>query len=167
MNWADLSYGFVAEEVEVLISLFREGARCFQYYAPLDSNGDLGIGVGTSAEVASSQSLASSTAITKEEKDLLETFATVFHHLDPATFHEIFTSQGDGGRSGMEFLYELCFTHPALLHVPQFLLASEATSPAFCGMLLRFLMGKLDEVGERDNVKTSVLLRLFKLSFMA
>lgn len=169
-NWADLSYGFGAEEVEVLIKLFREGARCFQYYSPLEGEG----AATTTAEQASSQSLASSTAITKEEKDLLETFATVFHHLDPATFHEIFTSAspvtggvGGGVESGMEFLYKLCFTHPALLHVPQFLLASEATSPAFCGMLLRFLMSKLDEVGETDNVRTSVLLRLFKLSFMA
>ncbi|TKA61787.1 hypothetical protein B0A55_12420, partial [Friedmanniomyces simplex] len=186
MNWADLSYGFEAEEVEILIKLFREGARCFRYYAPLDDDddeegGDALKGKGPSAEVASSQTLASSTSITKEEKDLLETFATVFHHLDPATFYEIFTSgspttvitsTADGtevrsSETGIEFLYHLCFMHPALLHVPQFLLASEATSPVFCGMLLRFLMSKLDEVGERDSVKTSVLLRLFKLSFMA
>ncbi|KAK0264884.1 transcription-associated protein 1 [Friedmanniomyces endolithicus] len=184
MNWADLSYGFEAEEVEILIKLFREGARCFRYYAPHDDDEDEENGAkgkGPSAEVASSQTLASSTSITKEEKDLLETFATVFHHLDPATFYEIFTSASratfvnsaaDGtvarsNETGIEFLYHLCFTHPALLHVPQFLLASEATSPAFCGMLLRFLMSKLDEVGERDSVKTSVLLRLFKLSFMA
>ncbi|KAK5116206.1 hypothetical protein LTR62_008532 [Meristemomyces frigidus] len=170
MNWNDLSCGFEAEEVEVLIKLFREGARCFQYYSPLEGDTP----ASTTAEAASSQSLASSTAITKEEKELLETFATIFHHLDPATFHEIFTSKslvsdvmGAETETGMEFLYQLCFTHPALLHVPQFLLASEATSPAFCGMLLRFLMSKLDEVGERDNIKTSVLLRLFKLSFMA
>ncbi|KAK3679879.1 transcription-associated protein 1 [Recurvomyces mirabilis] len=170
-NWAELSCGFEAEEVEVLIKLFREGARCFQYYSPLEGDGSVST---TTAEAASSQSLASSTAITKEEKELLETFATIFHHLDPATFHEIFTSKSPvsdavraGMETGMEFLYQLCFTHPALLHVPQFLLASEATSPAFCGMLLRFLMSKLDEVGQRDNVKTSVLLRLFKLSFMA
>ncbi|KAK3667314.1 transcription-associated protein 1 [Elasticomyces elasticus] len=187
MNWADLSYGFEAEEVEILIKLFREGARCFRYYAPLDDTDAKE--VSTSAEVASSQSLAMM-SITKEEKDLLETFATVFHHLDPATFYEIFTSASRtpssgtaltntmhadptlslssvASETGIEFLYHLCFTHPALLHVPQFLLASEATSPAFCGMLLQFLMSKLDEVGERDSTKTSVLLRLFKLSFMA
>lgn len=167
VNWNDLSYGFQAEEVEVLITLFREGAKCFQYYAPLDPSRE-----ADSAEAASHQSIASSTASSKEEKDLLETFATVFHHLDPATFHEIFTSRApmsDGmlGKSGIEFLYEQSFHHNALLHVPQFLLASEATSPAFCGMLLRFLMSKLKEIGEKDSSKTSVLLRLFKLSFMA
>ncbi|EMC93830.1 hypothetical protein BAUCODRAFT_75390 [Baudoinia panamericana UAMH 10762] len=171
-NWNDLSYGFEAEEVKALIKLFREGVKCFQYYAPQDGSPET-----TTAESASSQSLASSTASSKEEKDLLETFATIFHHLDPATFHEIFTARspitdGDGeegqkAESGIEFLYRQCFTHPALLHIPQFLLASEATSPAFCGMLLRFLMSKLAEVGETDNTKTSILLRLFKLSFMA
>lgn len=166
-QWPEFSCGFSAEEVEVLIKLFREGGRCFQYYAPLDQQPE-----GTTAEAASSQSLASSTASSKEEKDLLETFATVFHHLDPATFHEIFTSRvptadGSGSQSGIEFLYEQSFKHSALLHIPQFLLASEATSAAFCGMLLRFLMSKLDEVGENDSTKTSVLLRLFKLSFMA
>ena len=36
-HWGELSAGFEAEEVEVLIKLFREGAKCFQYYAPLDS----------------------------------------------------------------------------------------------------------------------------------
>ncbi|KAK5137805.1 hypothetical protein LTR08_007377 [Meristemomyces frigidus] len=167
-NWPEFSCGFSAEEVEVLIKLFREGGRCFQYYAPLDQQQP----EGTTAEAASSQSLASSTASSKEEKDLLETFATVFHHLDPATFHEIFTSRspvadGSGSQSGIEFLYEQSFKHSALLHIPQFLLASEATSASFCGMLLRFLMSKLDEVGENDSTKTSVLLRLFKLSFMA
>ncbi|KAF2159890.1 hypothetical protein M409DRAFT_37843 [Zasmidium cellare ATCC 36951] len=156
-HWNELSSGFEAEEVEVLIKLFREGAKCFQYYAPLDLTG---------ADTTPNEPSASlsTTANSKEEKDLLETFATIFHHLDPATFHEIFTS---GTPSGIEFLYEQSFQHSALLHIPQFLLASEATSPAFCGMLLKFLMSKLHEVGEDDSNKTSVLLRLFKLSFMA
>ena len=59
------------------------------------------------------------------------------------------------------------FEHPALLHVPQFFLASEATSPAFAGMLLQFLMDRISEVGTSDIKKSSILLRLFKLSFMA
>ncbi|KAK4998486.1 hypothetical protein LTR28_013664, partial [Elasticomyces elasticus] len=96
----------------------------------------------------------------KEEKDLLETFATIFHHIDPATFHEIFQSE-------IPHLYEMMFDHSALLHVPQFLLASEATSPAFAGMLLQFLMAKIEEVGTADVQKSSILLRLYKLSFMA
>nr|POE87354.1 transcription-associated protein 1 [Quercus suber] len=176
VNWAELSFGFAAEEVEVLSRLFRDGAQCFKYYAQLDQVQD-----GTSSQPAEAQqSLANTTASSKEEKDLLETFATIFHHLDPAVFYEIFTSPtttfggnldpGDVAevqKTGIEYLYEASFQHNALLHIPQFLLASEATSPAFCGMLLKFLMSKLDEVGSQEHTKTSVLLRLFKLSFMA
>ena len=161
INWNELSYGFEAEEVEVLVKLFREGAKCFQYYRPLPADQNAGELKEPHESISSS---SSNTASSKEEKDLLETFATIFHHLDPATFHEIFSS---GSPSGIAYLYEQSFQHAALLHIPQFLLASEATSPAFCGMLLKFLMSKLDEVGEKESQKTSVLLRLFKLSFMA
>lgn len=155
-HWAELSSGFEAEEIEVLLKLFREGAKCFQYYAPLDPPAE--------ENATNEPPSMSTTANSKEEKDLLETFATIFHHLDPAAFHEIFTS---GTPTGIEFMYTQSFQYPALLHIPQFLLASEATSPVFCGMLLKFLMSKLEEVGESDTTKTSVLLRLFKLSFMA
>ncbi|EON62943.1 hypothetical protein W97_02169 [Coniosporium apollinis CBS 100218] len=154
-NWHEVSFGYNAEEVEVLITLFREGAQVFRYYGldkPLAETQQL-----SQSELLANQHMMSSG---KEEKDLLETFATVFHHIDPATFHEVFQSQ-------IPNLYEMMFDHPALLHVPQFLLASEATSPSFAGMLLQFLMGKMDEVGSADEKKSSILLRLFKLSFMA
>lgn len=151
VNWSDLSYGFSAEEVNVLIKLFREGTQVFKYYNLEKPESD------GSPETLSSLHMASSG---KEEKDLLETFATIFHHLDPATFHEVFQSE-------IPFLYEQSFEHTGLMHIPQFLLASEATSPAFAGMLLQFLMNKIEEVGTHDTLKSSILLRLFKLSFMA
>lgn len=151
VNWPDLSYGFSAEEVNVLIKLFREGTQVFKYYQLEKPESD------GSPETLSSLHMASSG---KEEKDLLETFATIFHHLDPATFHEVFQSE-------IPFLYEQSFKHTGLMHIPQFLLASEATSPAFAGMLLQFLMDKITEVGTHDTLKSSILLRLFKLSFMA
>jgi transformation/transcription domain-associated protein len=96
----------------------------------------------------------------KEEKELLETFATVFHCIDPATFHEVFQQE-------IPRLYDMIHEHTALLHIPQFFLASEATSPSFCGMLLRFLMERIEDVGSADIKKSSILLRLFKLAFMA
>ncbi|KAF2140214.1 uncharacterized protein K452DRAFT_273824 [Aplosporella prunicola CBS 121167] len=154
-NWHEVSFGYNAEEVEVLIKLFREGAQVFRYYGVEKQSGEpqnL-----SPSELLGNQHMMSSG---KEEKELLETFATVFHHIDPATFHEVFESE-------IPHLYNMMFDHNALLHVPQFLLASEATSPSFAGMLLQFLMGKIDEVGTADVKKSSILLRLFKLSFMA
>lgn len=147
-NWGEVAFGFSAEEVNIITKLFREGARVFRYYRDIDREDEET--VGTTFMVPNS----------KEEKDLLETFATVFHCIDPATFHEVFHSE-------IPYLYNIMFEHSALLHVPQFFLASEATSPSFCGMLLQFLMANVEDVGTADPKKSGVLLRLFKLSFMA
>ena len=154
-NWGDVSYGFKAEEVEVITRLFREGAKVFRYYSleqpPTETQYASPIEYWANLYMVQSG---------KEERELLETFATVFHCVDPATFHEVFQSQ-------IPVLYEMMFEHTALLHIPQFFLASEATSPSFAGMLLQFLMEKIEDVGSSDIKKSSILLRMFKLSFMA
>ncbi|TKX26698.1 transcription-associated protein [Elsinoe australis] len=154
-NWHEISYGFSAEEVRVLVKLFHEGAQMFRYFSP-DKPIDDALNT-TPVEVLANQLMMSGG---KEEKDLLEAFAGVFHHIDPSTFYEIFQLE-------IPHLFDMIFEHAALLHIPQFLLASEATSPPFCGMLLHFLMDRLYEVGTADVQKSSVMLRLFKLSFMA
>ena len=154
-HWHEVSYGFTAEEVNVIIKLFREGAYVFRYYETEKPATE-------SQYVSPVEQLANHYMVssTKEEKDLLETFATVFHCIDPATFHEVFQQE-------IPRLYDMIFEHTGLLHIPQFFLASEATSPSFCGMLLQFLMDRIDEVGSADVKKSSILLRLFKLAFMA
>ena len=154
-NWQEVSHGYNAEEVEVIKKLFREGAYVFQYYSLEKPFAETNY---SSPVEFLTQNYGVQSG--KEEKDLLETFATVFHSIDPATFHEVFHSE-------IPHLYDMMFEHPALLHVPQFFLASEATSPAFAGMLLEFLMDRIGEVGTSDIKKSSILLRMFKLSFMA
>ena len=154
-NWSEVSHGYSAEEVLVIKQLFREGARVFCYYSlekPFAESG-----YSNPVEFLTNNYGVQSG---KEEKDLLETFATVFHSIDPATFHEVFHSE-------IPVLYEMIFEHTALLHVPQFFLASEATSPAFAGMLLQFLMDNIGDVGTKDIKRAAILLRMFKLSFMA
>lgn len=154
-HWNDVSYGFSAEEVKIIVKLFREGAYVFRYY-------EIGKPAAESQYASPVEYMANFYMVSssKEEKDLLETFATVFHCIDPATFHEVFQQE-------IPRLYDMIFEHTALLHIPQFYLASEATSPSFCGMLLRFLMERIDDVGSADVKKSSILLRLFKLGFMA
>lgn len=154
-HWQDVSYGFTAEEVKVIVKLLREGAHVFRYYEIEKPTAESQY-ASTVEYMANFYMISSS----KEEKDLLETFATVFHCIDPATFHEVFQQE-------IPHLYDMIFEHTALLHIPQFFLASEATSPSFCGMLLKFLMGRIDDVGSADVKKSSILLRLFKLAFMA
>ena len=154
-HWQDVSYGFTAEEVNVIVKLFREGAYVFRYYEIEKPTSESQY--ASPVEYMANFYMVSSS---KEEKDLLETFATVFHCIDPATFHEVFQQE-------IPHLYDMIFEHTALLHIPQFFLASEATSPSFCGMLLHFLMERIDQVGSADVKKSSILLRLFKLAFMA
>ncbi|KAK3373790.1 hypothetical protein B0T24DRAFT_553397 [Lasiosphaeria ovina] len=154
-HWADVAYGFTAEEVQVIIKLFREGAYVFRYYE-IEKPASESPYTSTVEYMANFYMISSS----KEEKELLETFATVFHCIDPATFHEVFQQE-------IPRLYDMIHEHTGLLHIPQFFLASEATSPSFCGMLLRFLMERIEDVGSADIKKSSILLRLFKLAFMA
>ncbi|OJJ48997.1 hypothetical protein ASPZODRAFT_1370320 [Penicilliopsis zonata CBS 506.65] len=155
INWSEVSYGYNAEEVQVIKKLFHEGARVFRYYGvdqpPPENN------YSSPFDFLASQYTA---PMTREEKELLESFGTVFHCIDTATFHEVFHSE-------IPYLHELMFEHGALLHLPQFFLASEATSPAFSGMVLQYLMNRIHEVGTSDMTKAKILLRMFKLSFMA
>ena len=155
VNWSEVSFGYDAEEVRVITKLFHEGARVFRYYnhsePPPESS------AGNPADFLTSHYM---TQMSREEKELLESFGTVFHCIDPATYHEVFHKE-------IPHLHELMREHLALLHLPQFFLASEATSPAFAGMVLQYLMDRIEDVGSADVVKASILLRLFKLSFMA
>lgn len=155
VNWGDVSFGYNAEEVRVFRKLFHEGARVFRYYnteqPPSDNQ------YSSPVEFLASHYMAQ---MSREEKELLESFGTVFHCIDTATFHEVFHAE-------IPHLHELMFEHTALLHLPQFFLASEATSPAFAGMVLQYLMDRIHEVGSSDVIKPSILLRMFKLSFMA
>ena len=155
INWAEVSYGYNAEEVRVIKKLFHEGARVFKYYGVDQPPPE--INHASPFDFLASQYTA---PMSREEKELLESFGTVFHCIDTATFHEVFHSE-------IPYLHELMFEHGALLHLPQFFLASEATSPAFSGMVLQYLMQRIHEVGTSDVTKAKILLRMFKLSFMA
>ncbi|XHF99356.1 hypothetical protein AWENTII_002862 [Aspergillus wentii] len=155
INWSEVSYGYNAEEVRVIKKLFHEGARVFRYYGVDQSPPE--VNYSSPFDFLASQYTA---PMSREEKELLESFGTVFHCIDTATFHEVFHSE-------IPYLHELMFEHGALLHLPQFFLASEATSPAFSGMVLQYLMERIDEVGTSDMTKAKILLRMFKLSFMA
>jgi transformation/transcription domain-associated protein len=155
VNWSEVSFGYNAEEVRVITKLFHEGARVFRYYNTETPPQE--IHYNSPVEFLASHYMSQ---MSREEKELLESFGTVFHCIDTATFHEVFQTE-------IPHLHELMFEHTALLHLPQFFLASEATSPAFAGMVLQYLMDQIEEVGTAAVIKSSILLRMFKLSFMA
>ncbi|KAN0059794.1 transcription-associated protein 1 [Thecaphora frezii] len=96
----------------------------------------------------------------REEKEVLDLFTAVFIDLDPQVFHEVFTTQ-------MPFLFDEMLNTPMLLGIPQNLLSNDAVSRRFVGILLRFLVDRLEELGKSDKKYASVSLRLFKMAFMA
>lgn len=90
----------------------------------------------------------------------MEIFATIFIHIDPASFNEIVSSE-------LPFMFESMLENAALLHLPQFFLASEVTSANFSSILISFLKENLDQLGKVDLIKSNILTRLFKLCFMS
>ncbi|CCJ31022.1 unnamed protein product [Pneumocystis jirovecii] len=158
-QWNDVVRGLDAFDVSLFTKIFDEGCKGFIYYkneieknthdtksrdklTPMDSSITINI------------------PSTREEKDVIETFATIFIHIDPAVFQEIFQTQ-------LPIFFEQVLENPSLLHIPQFFLTNDNTSPGFVGILLLFLKSKLKEVGTDNTSRTLVLLRFFKLAFMA
>ncbi|KAG5928504.1 hypothetical protein E4U42_000535 [Claviceps africana] len=154
-NWHEVIWGFSAEEVQILVKLLREGCYVFRYY-------DIEKPMTESQYTSPVEYMANFYMISnsKDELELLTWFGTVLSYIDPATFHEVF-------RQEIPRLYDMIYEHTGLLHIVQFFLANDATSPTFCGMLLEFLMERIGDVGSSDIKKSSILLRLFKLAFMS
>eukprot|EP00842_Homolaphlyctis_polyrhiza_P006940 jgi/Hompol1/835/HPOL_000753-RA len=151
-----------AEEVEIFVHVFQDGLSCFEYFST-DSDGSekpmlpaLTVPAPTPSDPAS----AAAAAIAKEDKDTLEAFASIFTLVDPSIFQEVFTTH-------IEYLFNKCITNPALLSIPQYFLANVAVSANYSALLLSFLVDRLADLGGGDTAAASVMLRLFKLLFMA
>jgi transformation/transcription domain-associated protein len=150
--------GFSPEESELFTQLFRDGVHCFRIYVEdksresnerdiKESSNGLPVGLPH-------------TSISMEEKDVLDQFAHVFTVIDPAIFQDVFVSQ-------MTYFIDCVEKNLALLTIPQYFLAISGVSQNFCSILLRFLMDRLEEIGGSNSLKAQIMLRLFKLVFLA
>ncbi|GEQ72657.1 hypothetical protein JCM33374_g6344 [Metschnikowia sp. JCM 33374] len=155
-KWNDSAKLTSLEEIKILKSFFRGGISCLRFFS-----------VSKPKQVAQAKAFDFSTGgpnlpitSSKEEKDLMEIFATIFIHIDPASFNEIVSDE-------LPFMFDSMLDNAALLHLPQFFLASEMTSANFSGILMSFLRGKLDQLDKADLIKSNILIRLFKLCFMS
>lgn len=149
---ADLSQ----TEIELFVRVFIDGLKCFSIFT-IDTSVDFHLR-GNKDESATPPVKNPSKA--QDQKEILEHFVTVFTLVDAAVLQEVFQTQ-------IPFFFEKLLEDPVLLAVPQYLLASETVSRMFAGILLRFLMLNLEKLGEADANHTSLMLRLFKLVFMA
>ncbi|CAG8514761.1 8939_t:CDS:2, partial [Scutellospora calospora] len=157
-QYNSVARGFTQEQIDIFIRLFREGVRCFDYFnidnmdTPQVKYSDKLMSIEIPSRIG---------PYTKVEKEALEHFGCAFVMVDPAIFQEIFASQ-------MNFFFDQMLQNTSLLQIPQYLLAhNEVISQSFAGILLRFLVDRLDKLGGPDSLYASVMLRLFKLAFMA
>lgn len=158
-QWQECARVFNYEQITIFRRLFREGISGHLFFSAGKES------ESTSTDDTMKQTMDISTpnlliSSSKDEKDLMEAFATVFIHIDSASFNEIIDAE-------LPYLFDAMFENPALLHIPQFFLASESTSANFLGVLIIFLKDRLPELGSGNSVKSNILIRLFKLCFMA
>ncbi|KAJ1997938.1 transcription-associated protein 1, partial [Coemansia thaxteri] len=168
-------------EIELLTSLFREGLRACRVHdverIRAEYAGDSalqGASAGTrepSADGPADDSLtppaslapsreAQIKLVDREGKEQIEHFANLFVNLDPAVFHELFTSQFD-------YAFGAMIDHCAAISSVQVFVALDATSPAFISIMLRYLCSRLELLGSDDEALTSTMLHLFKIAFLA
>ncbi|KAJ2447912.1 transcription-associated protein 1, partial [Coemansia sp. RSA 2424] len=173
-------------ELELLTSLFREGLRACRIHDverikaefavdgahhtsagehPSEFSVDGAISAAPATTPATPALLAPSREaqiklVDREGKEQIEQFANLFVNLDPAVFHELFTSQFD-------YAFRAMIDHCAAISSVQVFVAFDATSPAFISIMLRYMCGRLELLGSDDEALTGTMLHLFKIAFLA
>ncbi|KAI8618395.1 hypothetical protein BC830DRAFT_946632 [Chytriomyces sp. MP71] len=157
--------GFSPEEVQLFVRIFRDGLKCFDYFVSEN--------FGPDGEYIDKNVDRSAPLVAKEEKEVFESFATIFTLVEPCVFQDVFSTN-------MSYLFDRILLNGGLQAIPQYLLGLvnvpagsagspnfTAVSPGFGGLLLRFLVDRIDRLSGDDQVYSSSMLRLFKVVFMA
>ncbi|RKO86143.1 hypothetical protein BDK51DRAFT_31901, partial [Blyttiomyces helicus] len=151
-QWFMCARGFSQDEVELLVQLLRNAVRCIDYYNIENFNPD--------GEPLRATERTPPGMLSKEEKEILEGLASIYTVVEPSVFQEVFSSQ-------IPYLFEQTIVNVSVLAIPQYFLANSAVSSNFSGLLLRFLVDGLEKVGCDDKLQAGIMLRLFKLLFLA
>lgn len=96
----------------------------------------------------------------KEHREVMESFSSILLTIEPLVFLEVL-------ETNMPFFLQELLKNQELLAIPQTLLADSNISQIFVGIAFRFLVSKLDDLGHGDAEFDSIILRLYKMSFMA
>ncbi|KAG1115350.1 hypothetical protein G6F42_013958 [Rhizopus arrhizus] len=165
--YSSFARGFSEEDIHVFLRVFKEGIMCFEYYN-IDNYGPDGTlpNENIKQEDVDEHSIGSNDLSLKigtqvaSEKEILDMFAIVFTLLDPAVFQEIFVSQ-------MNFFFDRMLINTSLVHIAQYFLVNDISSQGFAAILFRFLIDRIDRLGDQDMHYSAVMLHLFRLAFMA
>lgn len=140
------------EEVDILLSIFKNGLECFEYFlTDTDSSSN-----------QAGQNVNNNNAFTfvKEDKETMEVFASIFTYIEPYMFQEVMADN-------ITFLFEQTLKTPNIASISQYFFSSPTVTAGFSGLMLRFLVDNLDQLGGADQVKSALLFKFFKLVFMA
>ncbi|CAG9537664.1 unnamed protein product [Cercopithifilaria johnstoni] len=134
-------------EAKIIEQLFRYGLRCLDIYVicPMSN------------QVPSTQQRFSNGVRTKEEKEVLELFGSIFTLLNPSIFKEIISKR-------IDYFIERLASNYGLQIICSSLLVNSLTSANFGDILIRFLMKKLPDLAECSE-RSFLWLKLFKIVF--
>lgn len=96
----------------------------------------------------------------RERNEVMEGFVSILLAIDPLVFVEVV-------EPNMPYFLEELMRNQELLAIPQSILADGSTSHLFTGIVFRFLRARLEKIGTGDADFDAIVLRLFKMSFMA
>ncbi|GAA5907251.1 hypothetical protein JCM6882_008402 [Rhodosporidiobolus microsporus] len=96
----------------------------------------------------------------REQKEVMEVITSTLIATELVVFQEVFENR-------MVFFFDELIRNHELLIIPQTLLSNETVSQHFVAILFRFLLARLPDLGHNHKENTSVMLRLYKMSFMA
>ncbi|KAG7096929.1 hypothetical protein E1B28_004330 [Marasmius oreades] len=95
-----------------------------------------------------------------EPNDTIDWFALILLEVNLHVFQEVWTQN-------VGYFFECAQRKVVLMNVCQFLFAKESTSPTLLAIILRFLVDRLPELGEYDDLKAAATIRLYKMAFGA
>ncbi len=161
---------FTMDEAELYLApLLRDGLGCFDIFVlgkPLAEpvKNDHGDGSVSARQAAYASASASAPpgggAIPADEKDLMDQFGYIFTLLDSPIFHDVIGAN-------MNFLVDRIKENVALVSLPQYFLAISGISRGFAAILAKNLMDRFEEIGSSNPLEGAIILRLFKLLFLA
>ena len=96
----------------------------------------------------------------REPKEVIELLSQILLQFEPHVFSEVWSNH-------MDFFIDQSIANPQVFTVLQMLITHESVSHQLVGILLRYLMTHLEEVGNSDKQRAALTLRLFKMSFLA
>ncbi|KAG8225079.1 hypothetical protein J437_LFUL000058 [Ladona fulva] len=154
---------FQPKETLVFVRLVRWALQALDVYTitpPSPVIGPLGNVTGAFAPQAAQppRPLSIQQVRSKEEKEVLEHFAGVFALMNPQTFQEIFSTT-------IEYMVERIYHNYSLQIIGNSFLASRLTSPVFATVLVRYLLERMEEMGQGNAERSNLYLKLFKLVF--